>query len=102
MTSFLKKMMARLKDAINTTQGPHTSKNHDPIDYEGFQIEAAPRQDNGQWLTAGFIRKVINGETKEHHFIRADKHGSETAAADFVIIKAKQIIDQQKETLFNT
>ena len=73
----------------------------EPTSYEGHLIYPMPRKEGGQWLTAGLITREIDGEVKEHPFIRADKHGSQQEAADFSIIKAKQIIDQQKQFLFD-
>jgi hypothetical protein len=36
---------------------------------------------------------------KEHHFIRAETHGTKDAADAFSILKAKQIIDEQGDRL---
>ena len=70
------------------------------VDYKGFAIHPAPRQQGGQWLTAGVIRKDVAGEAKEHAFIRADTHSSKDDAAAMAIEKAKRIIDEQGERLF--
>ena len=53
-----------------------------------------------QWLTAGVIRKEVDGETKEHRFLRADTHASAESANDFAVIKGRQIIDEQGERIF--
>ena len=70
------------------------------VDYNGFKIHPAAQPQNGQWLTAGVIRKEIGGEVKEHRFLRADTHGSAEAANDFAVIKGRQIIDEQGERMF--
>ncbi len=72
----------------------------DEVDYQGFKITPAAQPQNGQWLTAGVIRKEIGGEVKEHRFLRADTHASAEAANDFAVIKARQIIDEQGERIF--
>ncbi len=72
----------------------------DEVDYQGFKITPAAQPQNGQWLTAGVIRKEVGGEVKEHHFLRADTHASAEAANDFAVIKARQIIDEQGERIF--
>ena len=71
------------------------------VDYNGFAIEASPFKTGGQWQTCGVISKEIEGERKEHKFIRADTHGSRDDAAAHAINKAKRIIDEQGERMFN-
>jgi hypothetical protein len=70
------------------------------VEYKDFQITPAAQPQNGQWLTAGIIRKEIGGETKEHRFLRADTHASADSANDFAVIKGRQIIDEQGELIF--
>ena len=73
----------------------------DAVLYEGYSIRPSPRQESGHWLTAGVIAKTFDdGETKEHHFIRAETHGGKSAAEDFSIIKAKQIVDEFGDRMF--
>ena len=69
--------------------------------YEGYSIHPAPRQESGHWLTAGVITKAFDGgETKEHHFIRAETHGGKSEAEDFSIVKGKQIVDEFGDRMF--
>ncbi len=70
------------------------------LEHEGFLIKATPFQENGQWQTSGIITKEIDGATKEHRFIRADRFPSQDMAADHAIVKGKQIIDRMGERLF--
>ncbi len=70
-------------------------------DYNGFTIQAAPMREGSQWLTAGYISKMVGDEQKEHRFIRADTHGSREDAEAFSITKARLIIDEQGERLFD-
>ena len=44
----------------------------EPVEHEGFTIVATPRKATGGWSTEGRITKVVEGEAKEVHFIRAD------------------------------
>ena len=39
--------------------------------------------------------------TKEHKFIRADRHASYDDAVEFSLAKARQIVDQSGERMFN-
>ncbi len=69
--------------------------------HNGFAITAAPVASDGKFHVAGTISKEIGGEIKEHRFIRADTFPSAEAAAEYSIIKAKQIIDQMGDRIFS-
>jgi hypothetical protein len=70
------------------------------IEYNGFKIRPTPFRAEGQFQTAGVIEKDVGGATKEHRFIRAEKHASADDAAAFAVTKGKQIIDEQGDRLF--
>lgn len=70
------------------------------LDYKGFTIEARPYKEAGQYQTAGVVWKDIDGQRKEHSFIRADRFAALDDAADHAILKGQQIIDQQGEAVF--
>lgn len=70
------------------------------VEYKGFRIHPAAQPQGGQWLTAGVIRKEIDGVTKEHRFVRADTHPSPDGANAFAVVKGRQIIDEQGERIF--
>ena len=74
----------------------------DAVDYNGFQIQPAPEPRDGGWNTAGVITKTIDGELKEHRFIRVDTHSSRDDAISFSITKAQQIINEQGDQLFTS
>ena len=76
-------------------------KASEPVEYNGFTIRAAPYKSEGQYQTAGTITKEIGGVAKEHKFIRADRHASYDDAVEFSIDKARQIVDQQGDRMFN-
>ena len=76
------------------------AKEGEAVEYKGFRIHPAAQPQNGQWLTAGVIRKEIEGTVKEHRFLRADTHTSPAGANDFAIVKGRQIIDEQGERIF--
>lgn len=80
---------------------PPAEKLSDPVEYNGFVIRAAPYLSDGQYQTAGLIEKEVAGETKQHRFIRADRHASYDDAVQFALAKARQIIDQQGERMFS-
>jgi len=70
-------------------------------EYEGFAIAATPMKEGGQFRLCATVSKEISGERKEHTLIRADLFTSKDEAAKFAIRKAKQMIDEQGERLFN-
>ena len=74
----------------------------DAVDYNGFQIQPAPERKDGGWNTAGVISKTIDGEHKEHRFIRVDTHSNLDDAISFSVTKAQQIIDEQGDLLFRS
>lgn len=92
--SFLKKLFGG-GSADKAEAKPAASAEH-----AGFTILATPYQDNGQWQMCGVIEKSIDGVVKSHRFVRADRFGSEQEAAEFTLVKARQIIDQMGERLF--
>ena len=77
------------------------AKEPDPVEYNGYLIRPAPFEAEGQYQTAGTIEKDIAGERKEHRFIRADRHPSFEAAVEFTLVKARQIVDQMGDRMFN-
>ena len=72
----------------------------EPEEYNGFTIRATPFTEGGQYQTCGVISKEIDGEVREHRFIRADRFPSKDDAIDVSLRKARQIIDQQGEQIF--
>ncbi len=80
-------------DAAPAAQGP-------AIEYNGYTIQPAPRRERGSWLTAGVISKDTPEGPKSQHFVRAETHAGAEQAAEFAIVKAKQIIDERGDQLF--
>jgi hypothetical protein len=66
------------------------------VEYKGFTIRAEPYKEGGQYQTAGVIAKEIDGVTKEHRFIRADRYAALDDALAFTLAKGKQIVDEQE------
>lgn len=91
--------MSFWKSLFGGSKGAETARQQ-PVDYNGFTIEPAPYAAEGQYQVAGFVRKVVDGETKEHKFVRADRFSSMEEAVTFSVMKAKQIIDQMGEKIF--
>jgi len=87
-------------DTISALFSGKTTENEEPLrreEYKGFVIEASPLDESPMFRVNGTILK----DEKVHTFIRADQLPSKEACADEMIRKAKQMIDQQGENIFN-
>lgn len=73
----------------------------DQVEHKGFTILPTPFAEAGQYQTCGVISKEIDGERKEHRFIRADRFATVSDAVDVTIRKGRQIIDEQGERIFS-
>lgn len=72
----------------------------DPVDYQGFQITPCSYKDGAQYRLSAKIEKTVAGEAKTHQMVRADTFGSQEAADEDAIRKAKVLIDQMGDGLF--
>ncbi len=70
------------------------------VEYKGFSIRPAPQRQGGQWLTAGIISKEFEDGAKEHQFVRADTYSSRDDAEECAVMKAKRIVDEQGDRMF--
>lgn len=85
-----------------TGNSPAAAKTGEPVKHEGFTITPSPREESGQFYLAGTITKSIDGELREHQFIRADTHADFDTACDHTVQKARQIIKEQGDRIFKT
>ena len=73
----------------------------EPVEHKGYVITPTPFTEGGQYQTCGVISKVVDGETKEHRFIRADRFPARQDAIDVTVRKARQVIDEQGDRIFD-
>lgn len=92
-TDFLRRLIAPKQKEASDQESERA------VTYKGYAIRPTPRRQGSQWLTAGVITKEFADGVKEHHFIRAETHGTKDAADAFSILKAKQIIDEMGDRL---
>ena len=71
------------------------------IEHKGFVIKATPYKEGAEFQTCGVVSKEIDGVTKEHRFVRADRFSDINTAADIALNKGRQLVDEQGENLFN-
>ena len=73
----------------------------EPESYKGFGIEADPIREGSYFRTAGYISAARDGEPRRVRFIRADQHTDRDAAIQHALSKARQIIDEQGDSLLD-
>ena len=71
------------------------------LEYKGFLIQSTPFKAEGQWQLCGVVSQTVDGERKEHRFIRADKFTDIEQAHDMALQKGRLIIDHQAGSLFS-
>lgn len=94
--SFLKKMFGGGK--INSESADTKGEIED---YQGYKITAQPISEGGSYRVGALIEKDVDGETKQHMLIRADTVQGLEAAQEASVRKAKQVIDEQGDRIFN-
>lgn len=72
----------------------------EPIAHKDYRIYAEPQSEQGGFRVAARIERDIDGETKTHQMIRADKCQSMEEATETSTLKAKMLIDQQGDSIF--
>ena len=87
-----------LFQASETAPAPTHS---DIEEYEGYSIQAEPIPEGNSFRTAGRIGRERDGEMRWVPFIRADQHAGQDAAIEHALSKARQLIDEQGESLLD-
>lgn len=96
--SFLKRLFGL---GGGDSDAPAATKPVKEAEYQGFRILAEPYKEGSQFQLAGRITKEVAGETKEHRFVRADRFASIDEAAEFALQKARKIIDERGDRVFD-
>ena len=73
----------------------------EPVTHEGFRIYPEPAEEGGRWRINARVEKEVDGTLKTHRLIRADTLDSREAATDATLAKARQVIDEQGDRLFD-
>ena len=73
----------------------------EPVTYKGFNIFPDLIAEGGKYRLSARIEKTIDGNHQTHKVIRADVFDSRDQAEEFSITKAKQVIDEQGEHIFD-
>lgn len=73
----------------------------EPETYKDFRIFAEPIKEGSSFRIAARIEKEIGGEVRSHRMIRADTFDSADTAAEMSTRKAKLLIDQLGDKVFD-
>ncbi len=71
------------------------------VSYKGFDIFPDLIAEGGKYRLSARIEKTIDGDRKTHIVIRADVYESREQAESFSVKKAKQVIDEQGDAIFD-
>ena len=93
-------MFEKIKALFTGSSESTSSPSAPAVEYKGFRIIPTPKNVTNGWSTEAQIEKETDGETQNHHFIRADISSGKEGAADLAISKAKVMIDQQGDGIF--
>lgn len=89
--SFLKKLFG----------GGGGGANEPPVEeYNGYKITLTPISEGDTYRVCALIEKEIGGEMRTHKLVRADTLGGLDAAREASFRKAKQVIDEQGDSMF--
>lgn len=94
----IKKLFDKLFSGGNRDSGAKPSAS---VIYQDFEIRPAPAKETSGWRVQGTIVRESGGESREHTFIRADACTDRESAVALTVRKARQLIDEQGEKLFD-
>nr|WP_316653877.1 HlyU family transcriptional regulator [uncultured Gellertiella sp.] len=97
MTSFVSKFLSFLGTKPADAGAATTSSRES---YQDVELVAHPLREGNQFRISGTIERRSGDSLMQRHFIRADVFSNEKDAVDFTFRKARQIVDQQGQTLF--
>ena len=93
-------MFKLIKSLFSGSPSMEQPNPQEAVEYSGFRIIPHPQNTKGGWSTEATIEKEIDGETKQHHFIRADSSSGREGAVALTLSKARATIDQLGDTIF--
>jgi hypothetical protein len=70
-------------------------------EYAGYRVTPEPVADGGKWRIGARIEREVEGQMRSHMMIRADTLESQDAAVEASLAKARMLIDQQGDRIFD-
>lgn len=97
-------IFSKIFSAFSSPQpkSPSTPETTVPHSHGECVIYPTPIAEGGQYRLAGRIEKHSNGEVLVHEFVRADTFSNRDDAVEFTVRKARLLIDQSGDTLFQS
>ena len=89
-------MFGKLKNLFNSGSGAVVASH-----YKDFQIVPTPKKNSGAYTTEGKIFKEIGGVKMSAYFIRTDTFSKKDDAIECIERKARIIIDENGEKIFD-
>ncbi|MDR9395560.1 HlyU family transcriptional regulator [Roseovarius sp. SYSU LYC5161] len=94
--------MSLLSRLFGGGPGKEPAAQPDPDHYNGYDIFPEPIREGPHWRIAARIEREVDGEVKSHYLVRADTLGEQEAAAAESVVKARRLIDEQGDGIFET
>lgn len=92
--------MSLLKRLFGLGAAPAKDEKAPTLLFGDHVVTATPYLEAGQWQVCGVISKTVDGVTKDHRFVRADRFADRDAAIDMIFLKARMIVEQQGDRLY--
>lgn len=92
--SFLKSLFSFGKSSAAATEPPLS------IEHKGYTIFATPMIVGREFQVCGLIKREVEGQAKEHQFIRVDKLPTREDCNELIFRKGQQMIDQMGDRVF--
>jgi hypothetical protein len=94
--------MSFLKKLFGGSSGGEPSEPAEQIEHEGYLITPTPIAEGGQYRLAADISREMDGQIRTHRLVRADLFMSRQEASEAALRKAKQVIREQGDAMFDT
>ena len=94
-------MFKRIKDWLGSSASAGGKQvQGEAVEYKGYRITPTPLVEGGQFRVSGVIESLSDAD-KRHSFIRSDLVAGQDEACDFTVVKARLMIDQLGDSLFD-
>jgi len=93
--------MSFLKKLFGGGAGSADAPQAEAVEHNGFSIYPEPIREGSVYRISARIEKVVEGETKSQTLMRADTLSNKDQAAEMSLTKARQVIDERGDRIFD-
>ena len=93
-------MLGFLKKVFAGGEAEDAELELDAVEHDGFRIVPTPRREAQGYRVCARIEKEIDGELKSYQFVRADVYVGQEDTLAVILQKAKRLIHEQGDGLF--